>query len=291
MLNLLNTYKFIPVALAFMAGCLNKTTQEDKVIAKVGDVALYQSEISSVIPSDITSEDSTVMAEDYIRKWIKQELLLQKAQENLSPEQKNVTRELQDYRNSLLIYRYKNELVAQRMDTTVTDEEILEFYTNNSESFKLANNIVKAIFIKTPNELANREELRQLCSDDSEEGIIELRDYCLRYAKAFEIITDRWVNFDLLSNNIPETIENPEQFLRQNDIFEMNDSTYYYFINIVDYKLKNEEAPLEYVKDNIKNLILNRRKIEFLKQVENNIYTEGIRKNTFKIFNSEINEE
>ena len=291
MLNLLNTYKFILVSLIFFEGCINNTTQEDKVIAKVGDVVLHQSEISSVIPSDINSEDSAVMAEDYIRKWINQELLLQKAQENLSPEQKNVTRELEDYRNSLLIYRYKNELVAQRMDTTVTDEEILEFYTNNSENFKLDKNIVKAIFIKTPNELANREELRQLCSNNSEEGIIELRDYCLRYAKSHEIITDRWINFDLVANNIPQTIENPERFLRQNDIFEMNDSTYYYFISIIDYKLKNEHAPLEYVEDNIKNLILNRRKIEFLKQVENNIYTEGIRKNTFKIFNSETNEE
>ncbi len=273
--------------MAFIAGCINSKTPEDKLVARVGTISLYQSEISSVIPHDISPADSAVMAEDYIKKWVKQELMLQKAQENLSPEQKNVTRELQDYRNSLLIYRFKNELVAQRMDTTVTEAEILDFYTNNADNFKLNNNIVKAIFIKTPNELANPEELRQLSGNSSAEGIIELRDYCLRYAKNYEIITDRWVNFDLIANNIPESIEKPEQFLRQNDIYEMSDSTYYYFISIHDYKLKNELAPLEYVKDNIKNLILNRRKIEFLKQVENSVYTEGIRNNTFKIFNSE----
>ncbi|MDD4754933.1 MAG: hypothetical protein PHG29_02535, partial [Prolixibacteraceae bacterium] len=217
MLNLKNTYKLVIVSMAFIAGCINSKTPEDKLVARVGTISLYQSEISSVIPHDISPADSAVMAEDYIKKWVKQELMLQKAQENLSPEQKNVTRELQDYRNSLLIYRFKNELVAQRMDTTVTEAEILDFYTNNADNFKLNNNIVKAIFIKTPNELANPEELRQLSGNSSAEGIIELRDYCLRYAKNYEIITDRWVNFDLIANNIPESIEKPEQFLRQND--------------------------------------------------------------------------
>ncbi len=270
---------------------MNNKTPEDKIVARVGSSSLFQSEISSVIPQGTGKADSVLMAEDYIKKWVKQELMLQKAQENLTPEQKNVTRELQDYRNSLLIYRFKNELVAQRMDTTVTEAEILDFYTNNSASFKLNSNIVKAIFIKTPNELANPEELLHLSENTSAEGIIELRDYCLRYAKAHEIIADRWVSFDLVANHIPETIEHPERFLRQNDIYEMSDSTYYYFISILDYKLKNELAPLEYVKDNIKNLILNRRKIEFLKEVENNVYTEGIQKNTFKIFNSETNDE
>jgi hypothetical protein len=226
-----------------------------------------------------------MMADDYINKWIKQVLLLQKAMENLSPEQKDVTRELEDYKNSLLIYRYKNELIAQRMDTTITEKHILDFYTENSASFKLKNNIVKAIFIKTPNELANPEQLRQLCSNDSEEGILELRDFCVRYAKNYDILTDRWVDFEVIANKIPQSIDQPERFLRNNDIMEFNDSTYYYFINIQDYKLKNEQAPLEYVRDNIKNLILNRRKIEFLKQIENNVYSEGIRKNNFKIFN------
>lgn len=282
-----NRYKLFLLALAVMAGCTYNKAPADKVVARVGTTALYQSEISSVVPHDVTPGDSATMADDYIKKWVKQELMLQKAQENLSPEQKNVTKELQDYKNSLLIYRYKNELVAQRMDTLVTEDEILDFYTNNRSNFKLNSNIVKAIIVKTPNELANPEELRQLTANTSEEGVLELRDYCLRYAKTHEIITDHWVNFDLVANTIPETIEKPEQFLRQNSIFEMNDSTYYYFISILDYKLKNEPAPVEYVKDNIKNLILNRRKIEFLKQIENNIYTEGVRKNSFKIYNSD----
>ncbi len=291
MSDFLKKYKLVIVSMALLPGCTNRQVAEDSIVARVGTTSLYQSEISSVIPHGISPEDSALMAGDYIKKWVKQELMLQKAEENLPPEQKNVTRELEDYKNSLLIYRYKNELVAQRMDTTVTEEEILDFYTNNSANFKLNNNIVKAIFIKTPNELANPEELRHLSSNTSPEGMVELRDYCLRYAKNFEILTDRWVDFGTIANNIPETIEQPERFLRQNDSYEMSDSTWYYFISIHDYKLKNELAPMEYVKDNIKNLILNRRKIEFLKQVENNVYNEGIRKNTFKIFNSEINEE
>ncbi len=126
-----------------------------------------------------------------------------------------------------------------------------------------------------------------MCNDTSTEGLIELRDYCVQYAKVFDIFVERWVDFREIAKNIPETIENPEQFLKNNQVIERNDSDYYYLVSIHDYKLKNEMAPVEYVRDNINNLILNRRKIDFLKQLENNIYSEGVEKNKFEILKTE----
>jgi hypothetical protein len=282
-------FKYGPFVLLifFISGCEEQVVNNDKVVAEVGAKRLYLSDVSTLVPNDLPKEDSAIMADDYIRKWVRQELVLQKAEENLSAELKNVTRELEEYRNSLIIFRYKNELMAQRMDTTVTDAEILELYSQTPENFMLDRCIVKAVFMRIPSDFANPDLLKEMAGDTSEEGIIEIRDYCLQYAKGFDIFTDRWVRFDRVIANIPVTIENPEQFLQQNQFIEHTDGEYYYLVALHEFKLKNEQAPVDYARDNIKSLILNRRKIEFLREVENNIYREGVNKNNFKIYNIE----
>lgn len=273
-----------------MPGCQKEVKNDDKIVAGVGEKKLYLSEVSAVIPNNTTREDSLILADDYIKKWVRQELVLRKAEENLSVALKNVTKELEEYRNSLIIFRYKNEMMAQRMDSTVSDNEILEIYAENPENFRLNQPIVKAIFMKIPADFANPVLLKAMTSDTSGEGINEIRDYCLKYAKGYNIYTDRWVELNQVLKNIPVSIENPENILRENQFIEHSDSVYYYLVSILEYKLKNEQAPVESVKDNIKSLILNRRKIEFLKELENNIYREGVNKNTFKIYNIEADE-
>ncbi len=264
--------------------CSNTESNREEVVAQVGEIKLYKQDLSEIIPSNLDKTDSTLMADDYIKKWVKQELVIQKANENLSPRQKDVSKELQDYRNSLIIYKYKNELMKQRMDTMVTVNQIEGYYTANPDNFNLSKNIVKAIFLKIPNEVANPKLLKEMAENTSEEGISDLREYCLQYAKAFDIFINNWVDFEVIKNNLPSEIADNERFLTTNRQIELNDSNYYYLVSIQDYRLKNDLAPLEFVENNIKNLILNQRKIEFLKDVEENIYLEGIRQNKFKIY-------
>ena len=276
-------YSFIVILAVFMHGCIF-SSDDDPVIAEVGLKKLYTSDITGIVPTGTNSEDSILLINDYVRKWVRNELMVQKAEENLTIDQRNLTRELEEYRNSLIIYRYKNELMNQRMDTSSTDSQIESYYLNNEGDFNLSKNIVKAIFLKIPAEFANPRQLKEMCADTSYEGLGVLRDYCLQYAKAFDIFIEQWVDFEVVLNNIPMEIENHEQFLTQNHLIELNDMEYYYLVSVHDYKLKNEIAPLEYVRGNIKDLIINRRKIEFLKQIEDNVYTEGIRRNKFKIY-------
>lgn len=287
MFKMLFKYGFPAFIILLTGGCNSGDDQLEKVVAEVGDNKLFLSEISSVIPSEAEREDSTLLAEDYINKWVKRELLLQKAEENLTAEQKNVSEQLEEYRKSLMLYKYKNALMSQRMDTTVTNQQVQDYYDANAEKFILSNSIVKAVYIKIPNDLANPDQLKEMSKNNSTEGIIELRDYCLQYAKGFDIFIDQWADFQLLTKSIPEPIENTEQFLQTNQMIERSDTDYYYLVTIYEYKLKNNQAPVEYVKEKIKNLIINRRKIDFLKQLENNVYSEGVKNNKFKIFKSE----
>jgi hypothetical protein len=137
--------------------------------------------------------------------------------------------------------------------------------------------------------VANPVLLKTMAENNSEEGLNELRDYCLQYAKGFDIFIDNWVDFEVVSNNLPTEIVDVERFLTGKSQIELKDLNYYYLVSIQDYKLKNDPAPLDFVENNIKNLILNQRKIEFLKQMEENIYKEGIRQNKFKIYNDKTN--
>jgi hypothetical protein len=275
--------------IAFLIGvllvqCSKNKVVNDLIIAQVGEKKLLQSELSQIIPTNIDEQDSSTMANEYVRKWVKQELLIQKANENLTFEQKDLTKEIEEYRNSLIIYKYKNELMNQQMDTLVTMRQIEQYYNANPDNFKLNSNIVKAIFIKIPIDLANPKLLKEMVDDDSEEGIKGLRQYCIQYAKSFDSFDNNWVDFDMVKNNLPGEITDSKQFLDRNNRIEQKDLNYYYLVSIQDYKLQNELAPIEYVENNIKNLILNKRKIEFLKQVEENVYKEGVRQNKFKIY-------
>lgn len=284
-------YYFIIVAGVFILSCSTDNNSEKVIAAEVGENVLFASDLSGIIPTDMGEKDSAIMAYDYIEKWVKLELLIQKANENLTPAQKDVTRELREFRNSLIIYKYKNELIKQRMDTTVTETQIEDFYVSNPDNFKLNKNIVKAIFIKIPNDVANPTLLKSLTADTSDEGLNELKEYCLQYAKGFDIFMDNWVDFETVKNNIPQEIDNVERFLSRNNKIELNDSNYYYLVKIQDHKLKNDLAPLKFVENSIKKLILNKRKIQFLKQVEENIYKEGIRQNKFRIYNNRTDEQ
>ena len=278
-------YILVCFAAILLMQCTKTEVAEEKVVAQVGEKKLFQSELIKIIPDEVKDQDSVQMAKDYIRKWVKQELLINKANENLTLEQKNLTKEIEEYRNSLIIYKYKNELMNQQMDTIVTQRQIEQYYNANPDNFKLNRNIVKAIFIKIPNDVANPKLLKELLDDTSNAGINALREYCIQYAKAFDFFNDNWVDFEIVKRNIPVEITDEGQFLDRNNQIELKDSIYYYLVSFHDYKLQNELAPIGYVENNIKNLILNKRKIEFLKQVEENVYKEGIRQNKFKIYN------
>ena len=272
-----------------MLNCTKTDSVTDEVVAQVGEKKLLQSDISRILPTNLEESDSVLMVDEYIKKWVKQELLIKKANENLTFEQKDLTREIEEYRNSLIIYKYKNELMNQQMDTLVTEQQIEQYYNANQFNFQLNHNIVKAVFIKVPADIANPKLLKELIDDDSADGVSKLREYCIQYAKTFDSFNDKWVNFELVKNNIPANITDEKQFLERNSKVEIKDSNYYYLVSILNYKLQNELAPLDYVEWNIKNLILNKRKIEFLKQVEENVYKEGVRQNKFKIYKQQNN--
>lgn len=277
------------VFIAFMLTACSLFLETGEPVAKVGNKTLTIEELAKNTPDYLDATDSALWVDDYIKKWVQRELLLQKAEENLKVFEKDVSKEVEEYRNSLIVYKYKNELIRQKMDTMVKESDILKYFNDHRESFILNRNIVKAIYIKIPIELSSPENLREWCLSNDPEKQAKLNEFCLSYAKAYDRFNDQWVSADLVLRNTPEKITDQAGFLEENRISESSDNTYYYIVCIRDYRLAGQVSPVEYVEGDIKNLILSKQKLDFLKQIEKDIYKEGLDKNKVKLFKTKNN--
>jgi len=258
-------------------------------IARVDQKVLYLSEIQNIIPIGISSEDSLLYAEYYIKKWISTELLIKKAQENLNISQRDLAKEMEEYRNSLIIYRYQRELMEEKLDTNVSMEETSEYYDAGQDNFRLSSDMVKAIFIKIPLRVAQPERAKAFCESSSKQNLKELHEFCRKYKGDYKLFTEKWTDARKIFQNMPGQPEDIAGFLKQHTTWETRDTGFYYLISIQDYCQAGSVAPLDYVQDDIKEIIINKRKNDFLKKVEDDIYTEGLRNNKFKIYEYETN--
>ncbi len=272
------------VVFILATGCQEQNNTDKRPIAKIHNKYLYLSDLKSVIPDDKSEEDSTLIAKNYIDKWIKKQLLLEKAERNLPEERKDITKQIQDYRASLLIYRYQQELIDQKLDTAVSDEEVENYYNENTSNFVLDKNLAKILYIKLSVNSPNLENVRRWYRSNDEEDLDKLKDYCYQYADKFDDFDNQWIDFDSFVKNLPLEFNRPERFFRNNRYIEEQEGGALHFIRINDYKLKGTKAPLSYVRDKIESIILNKRKHQLLTRLENDIYNEALNHNEFVIY-------
>jgi hypothetical protein len=278
---------FIIITILTVSCSSSRSDPKRIAVARAGDTFLYLDQIPQLIPPGTLSADSTAIIHNYINKWAKKEFLFRKAEENLSPDLKNeIDNQLEETRSNLVIYQYQRQMMLERMDTTLTEAELENYYSENQKSFMLSSNILKALFIKLPVETPNIDRIRHLSRSNEQNDLQELESYCYQFADKFDDFNEEWVSFDRLSVELPQEISNEESFLRRTTFYEANDSTFLYFINIRDYRLRSSTAPFEYVRDDIKRIVWNNRRLEFIQSLENGIYNDALKENGFTIFNN-----
>ena len=271
------------VILAF--SCVkNKDEVKEKPLARVHNKFLYESEIKGLFNPNVTKEDSIIIARNYINDWIKKQLMLQKAELNLDDASKDIEKQIEDYRSSLLIFKYKQELIKQKLDTVITDNEIEEYYNEYSGNFILNHNIVKALYLKISKEAPEIEKVKWWYKSSDPENISRLEDYCYQYATKFDNFDEKWIPFNNLLVEVPINIEDQERFLKYNKYIETEDDLFYYLVKINEYSLKSTVQPLEYAHSKIKSILLNKRKFTFVEELENTVYNEALNHNEFIIY-------
>ncbi len=256
----------------------------DAAVARAYDKYLYSEDISRMITPGTSNEDSIMMANSFIQSWIKQQVVLHKAETNLEDEKKDVEKKLEEYRNTLITYIYETELVRQRLDTIVSDQEIEKYYQDNQRNFELKDNIIKVLYLKVKKDAPKVKKVKEWYRSENNKDRLKLEEYCYQFASDFHLDDETWLLFDELLKKVPIKTYDKETFLRNNRFIEMEDSTDLYLVNIRDMKIKESLSPLSFVKDDIRVLIINKRKLSLIKEMEKASYDEALQKNEFEIY-------
>lgn len=282
----MNRIIILALLTAFITGCNQKNAIKRIPLAKAGDEILYLDQVRDNIPSGTSSADSAAMIQTYINKWARREFLLQKAGENLPAGIKaDIDSQINEARSNLVIYEYQQQLMLEKMDTVLSDAELENYYSANNVSFILTSNIIKALFIKLPAETPDIEKIKTLARSNEQADLQQLETYCYQFAEKFDDFNENWVPFNRVSIELPADLGMEENFLRRTTFFETRDSSSIYLLTIRDFRLRSTLAPFEYVRDDIKRMIWNTRRIDFLQSLEMGIYNDAIKENKFTIYN------
>jgi len=270
----------------FASSCkLFKKKDGDKreAVARAFDKYLYSDDLKGMVPANTSKQDSIIIIKNYVSNWIHQQVVLHKAESNLDEEKKDVDRQLQEYRNSLIRYAYERELIQQRLDTNVSDKEIEEFYNANPGNFELKSNILKVIYLKLNKKSPKLEKARQWFRSDQPRDRALLTDYSRQYALNYYLDDNTWLLFDDLLKEIPIKTYDQEQFLQNNRNIEIADSANIFLVSIKGFKIKNSLSPLSFEKNNIRAMIINQRKLKLIEQMEKQSYEDAEKKGEFEI--------
>ncbi|MGI9542836.1 MAG: peptidyl-prolyl cis-trans isomerase [Cyclobacteriaceae bacterium] len=256
-----------------------------KPIARVYDQYLYPEDLDGLTQEGINSSDSADISERYIKSWINKKLLISQASSKIDFDEAALARKILDYRYALIVHEFKQYYINQHLDKDVTDQEIETYYREHEDNFQLKQNIMRGIFIKVPNEAPRINKISRLIRSKKTEDLEELRSYCFQFAAYHQLDEEIWHNFEDVIRNTPMvSIINQEQYLKQNKYVETSDQNYSYFMYIDEYKISDQISPLEFVRDDIINIILNKRKITLSDQLEAEIYNQANENNDFEIY-------
>jgi len=255
-------------------------------VARVFDTYLYKEDIVDLIPIGTSPKDSAILVNSYLESWIKQQLVLNKARLNLSEQQviSQMEKQLEDYRSSLIIYAYKKELIKQKLDTTVSDEKIREYYDENVDNLILKEDILRVRYLKVPKAAPALDSAKKWCASNMGDDIAALGEYSHQYATSYLLTETEWILFDNLILELGPGFARKDQELGPNTLLEYEDSMNIHLVYVLDFMRKGNPAPVEYQRENIQEIILNRRRNELILKMEANTYQEGISKNYFELY-------
>ena len=274
--------------MAFFLSCdyLNKKqTPSSLPIARVGDNYLYGEDIAKDMPLGLSVSDSGRLVDKYVDDWVKKQLLIIKANEELSINAINIDRKVEDYRYALIMHEFEKSYIGSHLNTEGTQEEIESYYHERSDNFLLKQNIVRCIFAKIPSSAPDIFQIRRNIRNYPNTDIEDIKNYCYQFADLSFLDDSVWIGLDELVVNTPlAALQNKTQFLEKTVYSETRDESYIYLFRMVEYKISDQIAPLEYVKEDIENIIINKRKLALKKDLHETIYEEALKTKKFEIY-------
>ncbi|WP_238857852.1 peptidyl-prolyl cis-trans isomerase [Poritiphilus flavus] len=275
------------VALFFALSCegIWKKDTDNTPLARVGDTYLYREEVQALLRDNISKEDSASFVSNYINTWATKQLLLSKAKINLSEEKlAEFERLVANYRTDLYTRAYKEALVQQSEDTTISTAQLRDFYDKQKENFKLKEKLVKLRFVELPNQFLNKDEVIERLKRFNSEDLMYLDSIGVQFKK-LNFNDSLWIRASRVIEEVPPlNLENQDRYLKKSQFFELEDASGVYLAKVTGVLRVNDIAPLSYIEPTLRQVLLNRRKLEYIRKLETDIIDEATREEEFEVY-------
>lgn len=251
--------------------------QGEKVIARANDEYLYLSDISGLI-RNVPRQDSASFVTNYAESWVRRKLLLKKAEENVPADELGIDKKVEDYRQSLLLYEYEKALINQKLDKAIGETEIQEFYDKNKDNFTLENDIYDLQFVQINAGSKDLDQMRRvILTPHSSEDTLEREGYCKAMASSYSFAPDNWMAQSAVLKQFPLTMEDLKKLAAAGKFAEFKNNLDIFFIQVRAIKHQGEISPLAYIHSQIKEIMINKKKVSLIQKIYDGIYQEGIR--------------
>ena len=253
-------------------------------IARVNDTYLYQKDLQALISENTTKQDSVSIVANYIQRWATQQLLIDQANINLPQQQiEDYQGMVAEYRNDLFAEAYKGAIVSKLLDSMITQEEYDLFYQQNKANFTLREEIFKLRYIHLDASFPTISETKKKLRRFNTEDIVALQGSSLEY-KGANFNDSVWVKKETLLRQLPVIRTKESKVLKKATFSQLEDSLGVYLLKIEDVLFPNQTPPLQYIKPIIKEIILNKRTLELVKELEKDITKDAVKNKNFEVY-------
>lgn len=272
---------FLATVVMIATGCLKllKDKQEDEVVAQVDDKRLMRSDVTGLY----SGEDSLKLAETYVNGWILKQLKAREAESIMDKEGVDIDALVEDYRNSLLSQKLDRHYVEMSVDTTITVQDINEYYLAHKADFTLERPLVKGRIVRVPKSYRQTAKLKELMSSQSIDKRQDFADICVKNGFELEVFED-WIYFRDFLNYLPVVKgDDYDYLLSSRGIQTMSDIEYEYFVEISNAIPAGNSIPVNMVESEIRRIILNMRSKEIIRAKEDSLYNAALKDKTLTI--------
>lgn len=277
---------FVFILIASLASCSffkKKKNVDADVIARVNDEYLYASDIQS-LTKGLKGKDSLDVLKNYAENWARKKLLLQKAIENIPEDDLGITKKVEDYRQTLLLYEYEKALINQKLDTAIKQQELNDWYEKLKNDFPLEHDVYLLFFIKLKADAPNIADARKwITKPKDEEDLRKLDGYCKEFATSYVMDNGMWYAQENILKNFPVSEGDVNSLGGSKSFKEFKTDDGSWFIKIADVIKKDQPAPLEFIREQIVKAIIEKRRLQLVERVYDKIYQDGIKSKSFEI--------
>ncbi len=272
------------ILIVLLSACQQNKEDKGEILVSVYGKNLYKTDLENIFYEGISYNDSVLRSKVYIDKWIRTQLLVRQAENNLEPSQLDFSERLEEYRNSLVINKYETELINQNIDNEVTEEQIYEYYNNNSDEFRLNRDVVRYASVTLPKDSKKKWVLTKLLRDYDTIMVDSIASMAEQYATSYDMNIEQWHNFDEVVDKFNLKAKDNKTYLEKNKFVMVNNDESTTLIRFCEYRLVADISPCEMEMDRIKYIIMSNRKKVLLETLYEDLYSKALQEKAFEIY-------